>query len=109
MKEKQRTDENEETEEPTIFGVALMPKIPGFTTKFNKIARKNRFRVANKTINTIKSGTPHQTRKSLWAKRTQTSYTTSHANVVSMRNLRIQVKRGENEKLDGKNTKTKHD
>ena len=35
MKEKERTDENDETEEPTIRGVALMPNIPEFTTKFN--------------------------------------------------------------------------
>jgi len=54
MKEKQRSDENDETEEPTIRGVALMPNIPEFTTKFNNIARKHRFTVANKTTNKVR-------------------------------------------------------
>ena len=54
MKERHRSDENDEMEEPTIRGVALMPNIPEFTTKFNNIARKHRFTVANKTTNKVR-------------------------------------------------------
>ena len=57
IKEKEpRIDGNEEEdeEEETYRGVVLMPNIPQFTNKFNNIARKHKFRVANKTTNKVR-------------------------------------------------------
>ena len=52
MKEKEMT--NEETEEPTTRGVVQIPNIPQFTSKFNNIARKHRFTMANRTTNKVR-------------------------------------------------------
>ena len=45
---------NDNEEEETTRGVVLMPNIPQFTNKFNRIARKHRFRIANKTDNKVR-------------------------------------------------------
>ena len=52
MEEKERAGENEE--EQTIRGIVLMPNIPKFTNKFNNIARRHKFQVANKTDNKVR-------------------------------------------------------
>ena len=52
MAEKETTEE-EETEEDNGTRV-VMPNIPGFTRKFNKIARDHRFKVANKAENKVR-------------------------------------------------------
>ena len=52
MKEKKST--SIETEEETTQGIVLMPNIPKFTSKFNKIAQKHNFKVANKTTNKVR-------------------------------------------------------
>ena len=52
QEKEQRADENEE--EPTFRGTVLMPNIPQFTNKFNNIARRHKFRVANKTDNKVR-------------------------------------------------------
>ena len=52
MKERQqRTKEDDEQE---TRGIVLMPNIPNFTEKFNRIARRHKFKVANKTNNKVK-------------------------------------------------------
>ena len=53
MKEKERNGGTDDAEE-TTRGMVVMPNIPNFTPKFNQIARKHRFRVANKTENRVK-------------------------------------------------------
>ena len=53
MKER-RTPRMEEREEEQTRGMVVMQNIPGFTEKFNRIARKHRFRVANNTDNRVK-------------------------------------------------------
>ena len=52
QQKEQQADENEE--EQTIRGVVLMPNIPQFTNKYNNIARRHKFRVANKTDNKVR-------------------------------------------------------
>ena len=44
----------EEEGEEQIRGIVVMPNIPGFTQKYNKIARKHNFRVANNTEKRVK-------------------------------------------------------
>ena len=52
---KKKTTNNDETDvEPTNRGVVLIPNIPEFTSKFNSIARKHNFKVANKTTNKVR-------------------------------------------------------
>ena len=41
-------------EEESIRRIGVMPNIPGFTPKFNQIARRHRFKVANKTDTRVK-------------------------------------------------------
>ena len=41
-------------EEETTREVVIMPSIPNFTPHFNRIARRHRFNVANKTENRVK-------------------------------------------------------
>ena len=53
MKEK-KTPRMEEKEEEQTRGMVIMQNIPGFTEKFNRIARKHRFQVANNTDNRVK-------------------------------------------------------
>ena len=53
MKETQPDDE-ERPEEEAVRGIIVMPNVPGFTEKFNKIARKHKFRIANKAENKIR-------------------------------------------------------
>ena len=51
---RKKTTNNDETdEEPTTRGTVLMPNIPEFTSKFNSIARRHNFKVANKTTNKV--------------------------------------------------------
>ena len=47
-------EENADGEEETTRGIVLMPNIPQFTNKFNRIARKHKFRVANRTTNKVR-------------------------------------------------------
>ena len=53
MEEKGRNEETNNAEEDTR-GMVVMQNIPNFTPKFNQIARKHGFRVANKTENKVK-------------------------------------------------------
>ena len=52
MKEKTRRTEEKEKEQTR--GMVVMQNIPGFTEKFNRIARKHGFQVANNTDNRVK-------------------------------------------------------
>ena len=52
MAEKKKKEVNEE--DKTSRGVVVMPNIPGFTPRFNKIAKRHQFDVANKTENRVK-------------------------------------------------------
>ena len=52
MTEKKKKEVNEE--DKTSRGVVVMPNIPGFTPRFNKIAKRHQFDVANKTENRVK-------------------------------------------------------
>ena len=52
MKKKEKIDREEEEE--SIRGIVIMENIPGFTIEFNKIARKHRFKVTNKTQSRVK-------------------------------------------------------
>ena len=54
MKETQPDDE-EKPKEEAVRGIVVMPNVPGFTEKFNKIARKHRFRIANKAVRDMKA------------------------------------------------------
>ena len=45
------SDIKEKPEEEAMRGIVVMPNVPGFTEKFNQIARKHKFRVANKAEN----------------------------------------------------------
>ena len=54
MKEKKRKADDTEEEEKTTRGLVLIPNIPEFTTKFNNIARKHNFTVANKATNKVR-------------------------------------------------------
>jgi hypothetical protein len=47
MKDHTRQETNDEDQEE-LRGIVIMPNIPNFTPQFNKIAKKHRFRVANK-------------------------------------------------------------
>ena len=51
MKEEEKIDRKEEEESR---GTVITENIPGFTLEFNKIARKHRFKVANKTQSRVK-------------------------------------------------------
>lgn len=53
MKDKPKEKVDEE-EKDTIRGIVVMPNIQDFTPKFNKIAKKHGFRVANKTEKRVK-------------------------------------------------------
>ena len=53
MKGKQK-NKTEEKEDESTRGIVVMQNIPGFTPQFNKIARKHRFKVANKTEKRVK-------------------------------------------------------
>ena len=44
-------EDDKQPEEPTKRGIVLMSNIPELATKFNNIARKQRFAVANKSTN----------------------------------------------------------
>ena len=50
----ERQHPERETEDEDIRGIVVMPNIPGFTQKFNKIAGKHKFRVANKADNKVR-------------------------------------------------------
>ena len=50
MKDREPTDEGEEEKR----GIVVMPNIPGFTSQFNRIARRHKFKVANKTESRVK-------------------------------------------------------
>ncbi len=56
MRTKRPSDETTavEEEEETCRGMVLMPNIPEFTTKFNNIARKHKFKTANKANNKVR-------------------------------------------------------
>ena len=56
MQTRDKTSREEKTprEEETSRGVVVMPNIPNFTPQFNRIARRHRFNVANKTENRVK-------------------------------------------------------
>ena len=54
MAEKETTEEEETEENNGTRGIVVMPNIPGFTRKFNKIARDHRFKVANKAENKVR-------------------------------------------------------
>ena len=56
MRAKRPLDETTavEEEEETCRGMVLMPNIPEFTTKFNNIARKHKFKTANKANNKMR-------------------------------------------------------
>jgi hypothetical protein len=54
MKEKEKKADDTEEEEKTTRGLVLIPNIPEFTTKFNNIARKHNFTVANKATNKVR-------------------------------------------------------
>ena len=51
---KERPKKTTEEEEQPTRGIVLMPNIPHFTEKFNKIARRHRFKTANKTDNKVR-------------------------------------------------------
>ena len=53
MKEKKKAD-NAKDEERTTRGLVLISNIPEFTIKFNNIARKHNFTVANKATNKVR-------------------------------------------------------
>ena len=53
MKEKQ-PEGDKETDDEEHRGMVVMPNVPGVTQKFNKIARKHKFRVANKAENKVR-------------------------------------------------------
>ena len=73
MQEKEQRNE-EVGEEETIRGVVLMPNIPHFTNKFNSIARKHKFRVANRTGNKVRDLTSNA-KTPLGKKNTNVTYT----------------------------------
>ena len=50
----ERQHPERETEDEDIRGIVVMPNIPGFTQKFNKIAGKHKFRVANRADNKVR-------------------------------------------------------
>ena len=50
MKDREPTDKGEEEKR----GIVVMPNIPGFTPQFNRIARRHKFKVANKTESRVK-------------------------------------------------------
>ena len=52
--EKETTEEEETEEDNGTRGIVVMPNIPRFTRKFNKIARDHRFKVANKAENKVR-------------------------------------------------------
>ena len=56
MRTKRSSDETTtvEEEEETCRGMVLMPNIPEFTTKFNNIARKHKFKTANRERSDVK-------------------------------------------------------
>ena len=55
IKDAMKCNQNPRTEEEeSIRRIVVMPNIPGFTTKFNQIARRHRFKVANKTDTRVK-------------------------------------------------------
>ncbi len=56
MRPKRPPDETTavEEEEETNRGMVLMPNIPEFTTKFNNIAQKHKFKTANKANNKVR-------------------------------------------------------
>ena len=72
QEKEQRTDNNEE--EQTTRGVVLMPNISQFTNRFNKIARRHRFRVANKADNKVRDLTSNA-KTPLGKKNTNVTYT----------------------------------
>ena len=51
MKEKDNTNNDEEE---AARGIVIMPNIPGFTPRFNRIARRHGFKVANNTEKRVK-------------------------------------------------------
>ena len=65
---------NEGEEEETTRGVVLMPNIPQFTNKFNKIAKKHRFHIANKADNKVRDLTSNA-KTLLGEKKTNITYT----------------------------------
>ena len=55
MAERIEETHGEETEEHSgSRGIVVMPNIPGFTRKFNKIAREHKFKIANKADNKVR-------------------------------------------------------
>ena len=50
---KEKDDSSIQTEENTSYGTVMMQSIPEFTSKFNKIVRKHKFKVANKKTNKV--------------------------------------------------------
>ena len=47
-------ENEEELEEESVRGIIVMPNVPGFTQRFNQIARNHKFRVANKAENKVR-------------------------------------------------------
>ena len=54
MAEKEAAEEEEREEENETRGIVVMPNVPGFTRKFNKIARDHKFKIANKAENKVR-------------------------------------------------------
>ena len=54
MTEKTHPENEEGSEDEAVRGIVVMPNIPGFTQRFNQIARKHKFRIANKAENKVR-------------------------------------------------------
>ena len=100
---RKKTTNNDETdEEPTTRGTVLMPNIPEFTSKFNSIARRHNFKVANKTTNNVRDLTSNA-ETPLGDKKSNIVYT------IPCKCGEYTAKRTENGRHNEKNIKTKYD